>query len=110
MFLENNLSQLLQTGIHIIIFISLRWFLLRLVKSYSRKSEKVEHRTGLIIKYIDFGIIFMLILGVFFIWGVEFNDLGWVMSSVFAVIGIGFFAQWSILCNITSGIIIPKNG
>ncbi len=28
------------------------------------------------------------------------------MSSVFAVIGIGFFAQWSILTNITSGVIM----
>ena len=28
------------------------------------------------------------------------------MSSVFAVIGIGFFAQWSILSNITSGVIM----
>ena len=28
------------------------------------------------------------------------------MSSIFAVIGIAFFAQWSILSNVTSGIIM----
>ena len=106
MYFENNLIQLLQTGIHIAIFIISRWVLIRIVKRYARRSEKVEHRTGLIIKYIDFATIFMLILGLFLIWGVGINDLGWVMSSVFAVIGIGFFAQWSILSNITSGIIM----
>src|SRR5210317_1653529 len=99
MYFENNLIQLLQTGIHIAIFIISRWVLIRIVKRYARRSEKVEHRTGLIIKYIDFATIFMLILGLFLIWGVGINDLGWVMSSVFAVIGIGFFAQWSILSN-----------
>lgn len=29
-----------------------------------------------------------------------------MVSSVFAVIGIAFFAQWSILSNITSGVIM----
>ena len=48
----------------------------------------------------------MIIFGLILIWGVDFTDVGWVMSSVFAVIGIGFFAQWSILSNITSGIIM----
>jgi small-conductance mechanosensitive channel len=28
------------------------------------------------------------------------------MSSVFAIIGVGLFAQWSILSNITSGVIL----
>ena len=106
MNLEDNLSQILQTGVHIVLVIILRWLLIRVVKRYARKSEKVEHRTGLIIKYVDFASIFMFFLGLFLIWGVGINDLGWVMSSVFAVIGIGFFAQWSILSNITSGIIM----
>ena len=98
--------ELLESGVVILFFLVLRLFLVRLVKRFARKSEKVEHRTGLIIKYIDFAMIFMIILGLILIWGVEFKDLGWVMSSVFAVIGIGFFAQWSILSNITSGVIM----
>lgn len=106
MNLEDNLNQILQTGVHIVLVIILRWLLIRVVKKYARKSEKVEHRTGLIIKYVDFASIFMFFLGLFLIWGVGINDLGWVMSSVFAVIGIGFFAQWSILSNITSGVIM----
>ncbi|MCW8980259.1 MULTISPECIES: mechanosensitive ion channel domain-containing protein [Altibacter] len=106
MILENYFTQLIQTGAHLVIFLIVRLILVRLVKRFARKSERVEHRTGLIIKYIDFATIFLIILGLILIWGVEFKDLGWVMSSVFAVIGIGFFAQWSILSNITSGVIM----
>ncbi|MCT8340424.1 mechanosensitive ion channel family protein [Flavobacteriaceae bacterium TK19130] len=90
----------------VIILILLRYVLKRVVVRFARKSELVEHRTGLIIKHIDFAIIFLIILGMIFIWGVETKDLGWALSSVFAVIGVGFFAQWSILSNITSGVIM----
>lgn len=105
-FLKNNLTQIIQTGAHILLFVILRWVLIKLVKRFAKKSEKVEHRTGLIIKYIDLLTIFLLLLGIFLIWGVEFKDLGLVMSSVFAVIGVALFAQWSILSNITSGVIM----
>mgnify|MGYP001360199365 CR=1 FL=1 len=84
----------------------LRWILVTVVKRFAKKSEKVEQRTGLIVKYIGFCIVFGIILSLTLIWGVQFEDVGFVLSSVFAVIGIAFFAQWSILSNITSGIIM----
>jgi small-conductance mechanosensitive channel len=46
--------------------------------------------------------VFSLLL----IWGVEIRELALVFSSVFAVLGIGLFAIWSVLSNITSGIIM----
>ena len=39
-------------------------------------------------------------------WSVNYKDLGVLLSSVFAVIGVALFAQWSILSNITAGVII----
>lgn len=106
MFFELYTSQLIQTAIHIALFFILRWILIALVKRFARKSERVEHRTGLIVKYIGFTTIFLIVLGLILIWGVDVRNIGVVLSSVFAVIGIGLFAQWSILCNITSGIIM----
>jgi small-conductance mechanosensitive channel len=90
----------------ILIHIILRWIIVAVVKRFAKKLEKVEHRTGLIIKYLDFAIIFGIIFSLFLIWGVQFQDVGVVLSSVFAVIGVALFAQWSILSNITSGIIM----
>lgn len=84
----------------------LRWILIFVVKRFAKKLEKVEHRTGLIIKYINFTIIFAILLSGVLIWGVDFSSVGVVLSSVFAVIGVALFAQWSILSNITSGVIM----
>lgn len=40
------------------------------------------------------------------IWGMEIKQVALVISSVLAVLGIGFFAQWSILSNLTASVIL----
>lgn len=40
------------------------------------------------------------------IWGVNTKDLALFVSSILAVLGVGFFAQWSILSNLTSSVIL----
>lgn len=50
--------------------------------------------------FIAYGL---LVLGVF---GLDFSDVEVLLSSVFAVVGVAFFAQWSILSNITASSII----
>ena len=63
-------------------------------------------RTNLIVKYLSAALTIATI-GIFtLIWGVNFRDLGVLLSSVFAVIGVALFAQWSILSNVTAGVII----
>ena len=39
-------------------------------------------------------------------WGVKGEQAFFVMSSILTVIGVALFAQWSILSNITAGIIL----
>lgn len=96
----------IETVIVLIFLILLRWTLIIVTRRFARKFERVEHRTGLIVKHINYATIFLLVLSIILIWGVDFKNFGSVILSVFAVIGIGFFAQWSILSNITSGIIM----
>ncbi|RMA64576.1 mechanosensitive ion channel domain-containing protein [Ulvibacter antarcticus] len=106
MFVQNYSSQLIYSAILIAVCLILRLIFIQLLRRFAKKSERVEHRIGLIIKHIDFAVIFLIILGAIFIWGVDVKNIGVLMSSVFAVIGIALFAQWSILCNITSGVIM----
>lgn len=54
----------------------------------------------------------MLLIGstfVLIVWGVDQTELAFFVSSVLTVIGIALFAQWSILSNITSGMILFFN-
>ncbi len=104
--LKEHTLLFIESGVLILFMIFLRLLLKRTVRNFAKKVERLEHRTGLIMKHVDFAVFFLTILGLIFIWGVDFRNLGLVMSSVFAVIGIAFFAQWSILSNITSGIIM----
>ena len=106
MYLEIYIPQIIKSVAVVLIFLVLRYIAIKVIKRSAKKFERLEHRTGLILKHVDFSVIFSIILCLILIWGVEIKDLGLVMSSVFAVIGIGFFAQWSILSNITSGVIM----
>lgn len=98
--------QLVESGALIIVLILIRLMLKRTIRNYAKRVERLEHRTGLIMKHVDFAVLFLIVIGLITIWGVDFKNLGLVMSSIFAVIGIAFFAQWSILSNITSGVIM----
>ena len=100
------ISHGIQTLCVVVFLVLLRWALILVTRRFARKFERVEHRTGLIVKHINYATIFLLLLSAILIWGVDFKNFGSVILSVFAVIGIGFFAQWSILSNITSGIIM----
>ncbi len=57
--------------------------------------------------YFSIYIVTFILLGI--IWGVNMNQLTLFVSSVLAVLGVGFFAQWSILSNLTSSMILFFN-
>ncbi|HLQ99953.1 MAG TPA: mechanosensitive ion channel family protein [Sphingobacterium sp.] len=88
------------------ILIFLRNSLIRLIKNFADKFYRFQARTFLIVRYVNYMMGFLFVICLLFIWGINFKDIGIFMSSIFAVIGIAFFAQWSILSNITSGIIM----
>lgn len=105
-FINLHLVEIISTGIVIIAALLLRFGSTKLVRRYSRTSEILEHRTNLIIKYISVFLTVLFFTALFIIWGVETQDLFMTVSSVLTVIGVALFAQWSILSNITSGIIL----
>jgi small-conductance mechanosensitive channel len=49
-------------------------------------------------------IVTLAILGI--IIGFSYKDVGLIFTSIFAVLGIALFAQWSILSNVTASVII----
>lgn len=106
MFQEKHLHEILFTTIALTVFIVLRVIITRITKTYVAKANINEQRANLVRKYIHILLFIFLLVALLAIWNVNPKDLFIVMSSVFAVIGVGLFAQWSILSNITSGIIL----
>ena len=79
------------------------------MKLDGKKHNKNKARIGLINRYITVTLLSIAILLEAFVLGAEPKDLALVFSSVFAVVGIALFGVWSILSNITSGIIMFFN-
>ena len=78
----------------------------KLVRRYARLSQTIERRTNLVIKYLHLLINILLIVALIIIWGVDTKDIILAISSIATVVGVAMVAQWSILSNITSGIIL----
>ena len=107
MNLLNDFSQeLIRTAILLVVLIIVRILVSKLVKRYGRLSEIIEHRTNLVIKYIHLLVNFLVIFSLIIVWGVDTKDIIFTLSSITTVLGVAMFAQWSILSNITSGIIL----
>lgn len=99
-------KQLIQTLIVVVVFLLIRFLIYKAIKRVGKMGELDPNRTRLIFKYFN---LFISAIGIFIIsmfWGVNIDDLGWFISSAFAVIGVAFFAVWSILSNVTAGIIL----
>ncbi|WP_148256194.1 mechanosensitive ion channel domain-containing protein [Lacinutrix sp. 5H-3-7-4] len=76
------------------------------IRKIGQKSAINDARVKLISRYFTVTLLLIFILVEAFIFGLEARDISLIFSSVFAVIGIGLFAIWSILSNVTSGIIM----
>ena len=90
----------------VLLFFFLRYFLKKIIRKSARINNSIENRTNLIIKYVSILLTVFLILAIIIIWGVKKDQLFVFFSSLFTVIGVAFFAQWSLLSNITAGIIL----
>ena len=105
-FIANHHNELIYSLVVFIVILVLKFLFTTAVRKVSRISEFNPVRTNLIIKYLNFALTLVSITALTIIWSVNFKDLGVLLSSVFAVIGVALFAQWSILSNITAGVII----
>ena len=105
-FIHSHPNELIATATMTLSLMIVRYIIIKLVKTYSIKSEVLEYRKNLIIKYISVFFTTLFFVSLIIIWGVQKEDLFLTISSVLTVVGVALFAQWSILSNITSGFII----
>ena len=106
LFFDQFITEVIGTGIVLILVIGLRVITSKVIRKYAKTSEIIEHRTRLVIKYIHLLINILALFSVIIIWGVQTKDIIVAISSVTTVVGVAMFANWSILSNITSGIIL----
>ena len=97
---------IIATVVSIIVFFILKRFTDSLVARIGNKAEFPNARTQLVKKYIDVLLGALLFLVLVSIWGVKPDQIFLFISSILTLVGVGFFAQWSILSNVTAGVIL----
>jgi len=105
-FLREFTPEIITTIVLIISIMVIRISITAIIKRFAKHAEMNEHRAVLISKYTNIAIMIFMITGLFIIWGVKTQDIYKVLTAVITLIGVAFFAQWSILSNITAGIIL----
>ncbi|MBU6204241.1 MAG: mechanosensitive ion channel family protein [Bacteroidetes bacterium] len=101
--------QLLESIIAILVYV-ISFFVTRNIINKSLKKTQLERtRRKIIIKalHLIITIIFIMFLGG--IWGVKQSEIVVFAGTLLTALGIAFFAQWSLLSNITSSIILFFN-
>ena len=90
----------------LIIYPIIRFLINKVVSNAAKLNLYAESRSLMIKKTLNGVNIFVIITILIGLWGVDTKNLLLAFSSVFAVIGVAFFAQWSIISNITAGIVV----
>ncbi len=99
-------NQIIATLVTLVVFAVFRLTINSIVAKFAKKSNFSEARSNLVKRYIDYLIWLLALIILISIWGIKREQLLLFLSSVLTVIGVAFFAQWSILSNITAGIIV----
>ncbi|MBT8254130.1 MAG: mechanosensitive ion channel family protein [Flavobacteriaceae bacterium] len=89
-----------------LLFLVINFIINTVIRKVAKRSSKKDMRAKLISRYISVGLLFLLLILESFLFGANWGDIAVVFSSVFAILGIALFAVWSILSNVTSGVIM----
>ena len=89
----------------------LLYFLLRRISSRSILRRAVDNsfdhlRAAGIMRAFRLAISFVLILVLGFVWEVSIEGITVYLASFLTIVGVGLFATWSILSNVTASIIL----
>jgi small-conductance mechanosensitive channel len=104
-----NHFKILESIIAFVFAFFLRFLIVKSLRKIQLKFGFQNARILVINKIISILIYITVIVVVAFIWGVDEKKLLYYISSFLTILGIAFFAQWSLLSNITAGIILYVN-
>ena len=75
-FTKENIA----TGVIITVVLFLKIVTAKFIRGYAKLSSIMEHRTNLVIKYIQLLITILAIIGLIVIWGVQKKDIFLTLS------------------------------
>ncbi len=101
--------KILESALVLLFYIIVIFITKNVINNALKNAQLQRARRKMIIKAVQLlsTIAFMIILAG--VWGLEQDEIAVFATSVITALGIAFFAQWSLLANITSSIILFFN-
>ncbi|AJH14343.1 mechanosensitive ion channel domain-containing protein [Myroides profundi] len=104
--LKEYYTEIIATVITLALYIPCRKLVGYIIRSFSTKEQRKDSRVLLIIRLFNTLLSVIFLILILTIWGVKPENFMVTLTSVFTVIGVAMFAQWSLLSNITAGILL----
>lgn len=102
----NLVTKLLLVAGCIFAFYFIAVLLHKIVRELGINKSLGDLRVRYITRLMNIGLVFCCIVVACLILGLGYSEVSVFLSSIFAVVGIALFAQWSILSNVTASMII----
>jgi len=80
-----------------------------IIRNHAKKYELDDSQRVYANKFFNFTLAILLFILLGIVWDISVKGLSVYFASVFAVVGVALFAQWSIISNVTASIILFFN-
>lgn len=107
--MSSNQIKIIETAVLILVYIVVKILASKTIENVGKKFLYHKSRIKIVKKIVNVLLFFIISGFILFVWGVEQSELVVFISSFLTVMGIALFAQWSIISNITSAVIIFFN-
>jgi len=101
--------QWIETIILVLSVSVIRFFISLIINKLSKAFHFHKPRVSVVKKITNTIFIFIFVVLLLLIWGIHQSDLLLYASSILTILGVAFFAQWSLLSNVTAAIILFVN-
>ncbi len=98
--------QILYIAISFVVLVILMAITKRITKKVTLVKQLEPNRKKVVLNAFYFFYYLIFATAVIIISGIKLEDITIFLSSVLALLGVAFFAQWSLLSNLTASIII----
>ena len=102
-------TQILESLVILLVYAVLIFSVSKGINQYLKKTPLQRARRKFIIKGLTLFITITALVFLAGVWGFKQNEIAAFASTILTALGIAFFAQWSLLSNITSSLILFFN-
>lgn len=104
--MEDTEIKIIQTIAVVIILLILQVLTRKAINNALKRLHVKRQNRKIMVKILNLFSVIIAVIFIISIWGIDPSKLGIFLSTILTVIGVAFFANWSILSNITASVLL----